>query len=137
MASSSSTTELLDMALTGQENFIPVAEEQRPHRFLSLAPVIGASYPARPAFEAPIVASAPVQTTTKTTSNTPAEITPANETGILAALIEGEHEPKTRRSSSVTSDGSAKDGTQRRRFLRLGPVHYGVGLGDWSEDVLE
>jgi len=130
------------MALTGQENFVPAAEEARPHRFLSLAPVMSDGYPSRPAFEAqaPAVASAPVETTTQTTSNTqtetaPVEATAATETGIPATPVESAHELKTRRSSSVTSDGSTK--STRTRFLRLGPVHYGVGLGDWSEDVLE
>lgn len=38
---------------------------------------------------------------------------------------------KTERSSSSGSDGSAKRG-----YLKLGPVHFGEGGGDWSEDVL-
>jgi len=40
---------------------------------------------------------------------------------------------KTRRSSSLSSDGSIK-----RRFLKLGPVHFGEGdgTGDWSEAVV-
>jgi hypothetical protein len=40
---------------------------------------------------------------------------------------------KTRRSSSISSDGS----TQKKRFLKLGPVHFGEGDGDWSEEVVE
>ena len=45
---------------------------------------------------------------------------------------------KTSRSSSSGSDGSA-DGSpmQKKRFLKLGPVHDGGdGKGDWSEDVI-
>jgi hypothetical protein len=43
---------------------------------------------------------------------------------------------KTRRSSSLSSDGSASKGALGRRFLKLGPVHGGEGEGDWSEDVV-
>jgi len=48
---------------------------------------------------------------------------------------------KTSRSSSSGSDGSASGSpTQRKRFLKLGPVHFGKdsdGKGDdWSEEVL-
>ena len=40
---------------------------------------------------------------------------------------------KTRRSSSLSSTSS----TKKARFLKLGPVHYGSGEGDWSEEVIE
>jgi hypothetical protein len=140
LAAQEATNELIAMAFTGQENFIPVAEEQRPHRFLSLAPVMSASYPAIPIFDAP-TPKAPEprfkDATTQTPAATQTDFTPLalNETGLPAAPIVDEHEMKTRRSSSVTSDGSVR--AQRRRFLKLGPVHFGVGDGDWSEDVLE
>jgi hypothetical protein len=38
---------------------------------------------------------------------------------------------KTRRSSSSGSDSGATRG-----YLKLGPVHFGEGDGDWSEHVL-
>lgn len=42
-----------------------------------------------------------------------------------------------RRSSSLSSEGSTGS-VQKRRFLKLGPVHFGGdGMGDWSEEVLE
>jgi hypothetical protein len=40
---------------------------------------------------------------------------------------------KMRRSSSLSSDGS----TQKRRFLKLGPVHFGESKDDWSEEVID
>ena len=36
---------------------------------------------------------------------------------------------KHRRSSSLASDESGS----KIRFLKLGPVHWGEGTGDWSE----
>jgi len=39
---------------------------------------------------------------------------------------------KTRRSSSLSSTGSAK----KARFLKLGPAHFGENEGDWSEEVI-
>ncbi|KAG0652036.1 hypothetical protein D0Z07_0904 [Hyphodiscus hymeniophilus] len=76
-------------------------------QFLSLAPVASASYPSTP------VTKSPVQSSAK-----------------IATIPEENVELNARRSSSVASEANGK-----LRFLKLGPVHYGVGdgLGDWSD----
>jgi hypothetical protein len=94
--------------------------QETAHTFLSLAPTTSASYPV-----AKSPPKSPVQAPT-----IPTQQTTSAET-VSAVIPES---VKTRRSSSLSSDGSAK-----RRFLKLGPVHggeAGEGLGDWSEDVL-
>ncbi len=112
------TSEMLSMAFSGQENAVPAAEERaqgQTHTFLSLAPTTSASYPVhKPIVASPKEESKPAQTEEVATPVVPSE--------------------KTRRSSSLSSDGSLM---QKRRFLRLGPVHFGVGDGDWSEEVVE
>ena len=66
-----------------------------------------------------------------------AENTRTDAVGVTPAVPGGEEVDaellKTRRSSSLGSDGSSK-----KRFLKLGPVHFGEGdgKGDWSEDVI-
>jgi len=136
MSSSATREELLSMAFLGQENFTPAAEEQQVPRFLSLAPTTSASYPSTPVFKSPSPQS-PVQAATDTPNNTMADPTPvraltSSPTMPSAAVID--EAMKTRRSSSLSSDG-----TQKRRFLKLGPVHFGEGSGkdDWSEAVDE
>ncbi|KAK2627483.1 hypothetical protein QTJ16_003449 [Diplocarpon rosae] len=107
-----SRSEMLELALSGQENNVPAAEERaqdQEHRFLSLAPATSASYPVN-----------------KATLSKPADA-PAPATAV--APID-----KARRSSSLSSAGSL---TQNKRFLKLGPVHFGSGDGDWSEEVVE
>jgi hypothetical protein len=126
------------MAYANQENFLPLTEEKRPHKFLSLAPVISESYPATPVFKAPVSSSSssPVQQAKTSFLSNSHEPSAATESGIPSAPLDNEQlQIKTRRSSSVTSDGSGRG--PRRRFLKLGPVHFGVGDGDWSEDVIE
>jgi len=108
--STPSNAEIAALAFSGQENFVPAAEEaaqDRPHTFLSLAPTTSASYPTSP------LSKSPVQS--------------PNAESLDELLL------KTRRSSSLSSDTSGK-----RRYLKLGPVHFGEGdgKGDWSEDVL-
>ena len=136
MASPPTRAEVLSLAFSGQENFVPAAEERRPSTFLSLAPTTSASYPSTPLIKAPIPQS-PLQEPTQTPRNTRADLTPARLEAVVAAAPSAEtidSEPlKTRRSSSLSSDGS----TQKKRFLKLGPVHFGEGDGDWSEEVLE
>jgi arginine/lysine/ornithine decarboxylase len=117
---------MISMAFTGQESFVPAAEERaqnQAHTFLSLAPTTSASYP--------LMKSTPVAKTTA------AESKPAmTEAALVLAtpVVPGEEVTKTRRSSSLSSDGSLM---QKRRFLKLGPVHSGEGSGDWSEEVVE
>jgi len=108
--SASNNAEIAALALSGQENFVPAAEEAAqglPHTFLSLAPTTSSSYPTSP------LSKSPVQS--------------PKEESLEELLL------KTRRSSSLGSDASGK-----RRYLKLGPVHFGEGdgKGDWSEDVL-
>lgn len=115
--------ELLTIAMSGSENMVNAAEEreqERPHTFLSLAPTVSASYPAKPA-----TAKSPVLK---------AKATPGSEA--VAGLAEISVVEKSRRSSSMSSNGSVG---QRRRFLRLCPVHHGQHQGeegDWSEEVV-
>jgi len=116
-----SRTELLDLACSGQENNVPAAEERAQlatHTFLSLAPTTSASYPLeKPAAKA-----------------ISAESKPASTEEALALATPTLPAEKVRRSSSLSSDGSV---IQKRRFLRLGPVHFGASEGDWSEEVVE
>jgi hypothetical protein len=126
--SSPTNAEMMNMAFMGQENYIPAAEEARPHTFLSLAPTTSASYPVNPITKSPVPKS-PVQAPTDPTAAAATQAT----TPAVPAPSALEEALKTRRSSSLSSDASGK-----RRFLKLGPVHFGEGdgNGDWSEDVL-
>lgn len=122
MAASTNNAELMAIALNGSENLVPAAEERSQvavHRFLSLAPTTSASYPATPKSptpKSPIQKPVAVAAVEASTPALPAEV-----------------EPKTRRSSSLSSNGSLMS---KRRFLKLGPVHFGEGDGDWSEEVI-
>lgn len=146
MAASSPTLsrdEVLALAVAGQESFTPAVEETRLTqlpKFLFLAPTTSASYPsssgsksAGPGPTLPLpTPQAPkesgVEATEMTTSALPIVPPEVLDTELL----------KTSRSSSSGSDGSAGGSPmQRKRFLKLGPVHDGGdGKGDWSEDVI-
>jgi len=124
------------MAFMGQENFTPAAETRQAPRFLSLAPTTSASYPLTPV-KSPAPQS-PFQAATDTPNNTMADATPTRALNTMAAMPSAaviDESLKTRRSSSLSSDGS----NVKRRFLRLGPVHFGEGGGkeDWSEEVVD
>jgi len=95
------------------QNFTPQAEEQAPPAFLSLAPQTSATYPLQNAVAPP---KSPLIVPTDAVTSTAEEVE--------AELL------KHRRSSSSTSDASAKP-----RYLKLGPVHFGKGDGksDWSD----
>jgi hypothetical protein len=121
MAASTTTAELIAIALNGSENLVPAAEERSQvavHKFLSLAPTTSASYPTLPKLPTP---KSPVQ---KPVDGADAATIPA---------LPVETDIKTRRSSSLSSNGSLMS---KRRFLKLGPVHFGEGDGDWSEEVI-
>lgn len=124
------------MAFLGQENFAPAAETRQEPRFLSLAPTTSASYPSTPAVKSPAPQS-PVQAAADTPNNTMAEPTPARALTITPAMPSAaviDEALKTRRSSSLSSNGSS----QKKRFLKLGPVHFGEGgNGDWSDEVVD
>jgi hypothetical protein len=121
MAASTNAAELMAIALNGSENLVPAAEERSQvavHKFLSLAPTTSASYPTLPKSPTP---KSPVQ---KAVDGADAATLPA---------LPVETDIKTRRSSSLSSNGSLMS---KRRFLKLGPVHFGEGDGDWSEEVI-
>jgi hypothetical protein len=77
--------------------------------FLVLAPEQSDSYPKESASRSSSMASAE-----KPVLNTSAVDTTTSEEPLVVVT------QKTRRSSSISSDGSTS-----RRFLRLGPVHFG------------
>lgn len=126
--------ELLALGVAGVATDVPVLEESEigvvglpvglPHSFLSLAPTTSASYPAsrqvKPAVEA--------------------EKAPVADDGQAAILQVSGHEMlNASRSSSMSSEASNASSSQRKRFLRLGPVHDGEHAdenGDWSEEVI-
>jgi hypothetical protein len=123
---------------------------RRPATFLSLAPTTSASYPQRPsppasiaspkiaAVDAPAITS-PVIAATEPAAATAGAVpeTAAAEIGAVEELDASSGLPKHRRSSSLASDESASGiaGSPGRRFLKLGPVHWGEGdgKGDWTE----
>ncbi|PQE28016.1 hypothetical protein CJF32_00005774 [Rutstroemia sp. NJR-2017a WRK4] len=122
------TAEVNALAMAGQENFVPAAEELRPHSFLTLAPKTSASYPAAPMPQSE-------------TLNQQVESPTAADTKEVSELSELDREMllKATRSESMSSDASSV-GAQKTsgRFLKLGPVHGGEndGKGDWSEQVV-
>jgi hypothetical protein len=122
------TAEVSALAMAGQENFVPAAEELRPHSFLSLAPKTSASYPATPMPKS----ETPHQQTESPTAAETKEVTELSE-------LDRELLLKASRSESMSSDASSV-GAQKSsgRFLRLGPVHFGEnnGKSDWSEQVV-
>jgi len=107
MSTPSDIASLVSLAASGSEGFVPVSEEQLPHKFLSLAPAHSAPWKS-PTLEA---------------------VVDKTEAPVVAALTpEQEELAKTRRSSSLSSDGA------RKRFLKLAHV---AGEGDWTEEALE
>jgi len=123
--------ELLALELRAQDfapENVPSHRIQAPTAFLSLAPTTSASYPTQ-------------QSKTLTSPNLPAAVSPAapleaiGEVAATPTTMEIAASLKTRRSSSITSEGST--GSAKQRFLKLGPVHFGEGdgKGDWSEVI--
>ncbi|KAI9868196.1 MAG: hypothetical protein M1813_006941 [Trichoglossum hirsutum] len=104
----------------------PNALQQPLHSFLCLVPVQSASYPPQPA------APRGVSSTNATglPPDTTGVPTPLRDSMILAAG-DVDRTVKTRRSSSVSSDGVSP-----RKFLKLGPVFGGgePGVGDYADD---
>jgi len=74
----------------------------------------------------PVVKSPALQTPQNTSAEASEGVEAAPAAAIDTELL------KTRRSSSLSSDGSV----QKRRFLKLGPVHFGENSDDYSEEVL-
>ncbi|KAA8575144.1 hypothetical protein MFRU_002g02680 [Monilinia fructicola] len=158
MDASGITAEIKALAMSGQENFVPAAEEasQASHSFLSLAPKTSVGYP----YPAAQLSKLPG-------ASTPRNLVDIGHTRVAAGGDEfGEKRVgddtnhakgsgdtdaekelgKASRSESMSSEASnsttSSVGTQKgmssKRFLKLGPVHFGEeGLGDWSEEVVE
>jgi hypothetical protein len=102
-----------------------------PHTFLSLAPTTSASYPV-PRKLFPVTEASRVWTEVREINATTASI--------ATPEVIGHDMLNARRSSSMSSEASAgASPSQRKRFLRLGPVHQGEHIdenGDWSEEVI-
>ncbi|KAF7911029.1 uncharacterized protein EAF01_002537 [Botrytis porri] len=145
-------SEIQALAMSGQENFIPAAEEasQDSHSFLYLAPKTSAGYPVAQSAKMS-AALTPRQLGNQTRVTVGGE--KLGEKGVgdedgrakNSGSIEQEL-GKPSRSESMSSQASnstvasvdGSKGMSSRRFLKLGPVHFGeAGLGDWSEEVVE
>ena len=133
--------EFLALEVAEVATYVPVIEDSEigvvglpvglPHSFLSLAPTTSASYPVsrknNPASEA---AKAPI------TEDGQVDIPLAI---ISVPQVSGHEMLNASRSSSMSSEASNASPSQRKRFLRLGPVHDGEHAdenGDWSEKVI-
>ena len=106
-----------------------------PMTFLSLAPTTSSSYPLhRRSSSATTTISASVPTLDATTASNESAIIeePASNSTSIANPIAGEialTAARTRRTSSMTSNGS-----NAKRFLKLGPIHGWEDHSDvWSE----
>jgi hypothetical protein len=104
--------------------------ERRPSGFLTLAPATSASYPQAPRsrYQSVTHLTRPLPLTHGAMPEEDVAIaTPRSMSSSLASI----QEPKSRRSSSMSSDGSSR---ARLRFLKLGPVHWGEHQGDHKGD---
>lgn len=139
MATSPTRADLLALSYNSQ-GFVPQAEETRQPTFLPLTPTTGTSYPttqiSKPSVAAPQASIIAHQPPVAAQGATASDVRVAFPVGPAADVTAIDMGLKTRRSSSLSSDGSASNGTLGRRFLKLGPVHGGEGEGDWSEDVV-
>ncbi|TGO36337.1 hypothetical protein BHYA_0128g00240 [Botrytis hyacinthi] len=145
-------SEIQALAMSGQENFVPAAEEasQDSHSFLYLAPKTSAGYPVAQSAKV-FAALTPRQLGDQTRGTIGGEElgekVVSDEDGRAKNLGSIEQElGKAARSESMSSEASnstvssvdGPKGMSSRRFLKLGPVHFGeAGLGDWSEEVVE
>lgn len=122
----------LSLAPTTSSPYIPKPEkpvaEYHLSGFLTLAPVVSESYPR--------CRQQSVSHLTRPLPLTPGphpepEISPSLGSVSVASSVMSM--PKTRRSSSMSSDGSTGS-KSRFRFLKLGPVHWGEHQGEHKED---
>ncbi|KAK6612386.1 hypothetical protein ACHAO1_008645 [Botrytis cinerea] len=145
-------SEIQALATSGQENFVPAAEEasQNSHSFLYLAPKTSAGYPVAQLAKIPATLTPRQlgdQTRSRVGGKELGEKGASDEDGRAKNLGDIEQEVgKASRSESMSSEASNSTistvdlpkGMSSRRFLRLGPVHFGeAGSGDWSEEVVE
>jgi hypothetical protein len=123
----------LYLAPTSSAPYVAKPQRQLPERrvsgFLTLAPATSASYPQSPRSRHLSVShlTRPLPLTHGAMPEEPIA-TPRSMSSSVVSLAE----PKSRRSSSMSSDGST--GKARLRFLKLGPVHWGEHQGDHKED---
>jgi hypothetical protein len=112
---SSQTPEQIRQLEEQTKNFSPDAAFRPPRAFLSLAPTVSTSYPKtqkpKPSAKSSIVST-----------DAPTEASPD---------LAGELDASKRRTSSLGSDGNSPT---IRRFLKLGPTHFGQHQGDHQED---
>lgn len=114
-----------------QANSGPFPLERRPSSFLSLAPTTSASYPTSPKSLSAVTGSAAQGQQTAQAAEADAAVAAGATTEVVpcpeevAGLLEASRRPS-----------SGSDSNSKRGFLRLGPVHFGEGDGDWSEDAL-
>ncbi|RAL68137.1 hypothetical protein DID88_008849 [Monilinia fructigena] len=149
------TAEIKALAMSGQENFVPAAEEfeadQAFHTFLTLAPKTSAGYPAAQLSGALTPRKLVDVDHTRAAAGGDGfgekrvgdEINHAKGLGDIDA---GTELRKASRSESMSSEASNNmtssvgtlNGMSTKRFLRLGPVHSGeAALDDWSEKMVE
>lgn len=123
----------LSLIPTTSAPYVPKLERPLPERrlsgFLTLAPTTSASYPQAPRSRHQSVShlTRPLPLTHGAMPDEPIAA-PRSMSSSVVSLSE----PKSRRSSSMSSDGSV--GKARLRFLKLGPVHWGEHQGDHKED---
>ncbi|QSZ29569.1 hypothetical protein DSL72_004084 [Monilinia vaccinii-corymbosi] len=158
MEASGITAEIKALAMSGQENFVPAAEEanqEASHSFLSLAPKTSAGYPVAAQLSGSSGASTPrelvdpdqARAATGADELGQKKVGDGNSQTKGLCGIDAEKElVKASRSESMSSEASngstsnvsAYKGMSSKRFLKLVPVHVGeAALGDWSEEVVE
>jgi len=133
--------DLLALEVAEAATYAPASEDSEigvvglpvglPHSFLSLAPTTSDSYPVSRKIKAVVEApKAPIA------EDGQADITLAI---ISVPQLSGIEMFNASRSSSMSSEASNASSSQRKRFLKLGPVHDGEHAddnGDWSEEVI-
>lgn len=116
------------MATPSQADLRALLLQQRPTTFLTLAPATSASYPVNPALKTSSATQITEMTSPASLTQSRTESPAVTGAPVLPVVL--------RRSSSLSSDGTGS--AQKKRFLKLGPVHHGenYGSGDWSEEVI-
>ncbi|KAJ2904512.1 hypothetical protein MKZ38_007844 [Zalerion maritima] len=131
-------TNFLSLVPSLSAPYTPKNEQPLPERrlsnFLTLAPTTSESFPQNPRSRHQSIShlTRPLPLTHGPLPADPAAVVspPRSMSSSLISLSEAT--PKSRRSSSMSSDSSSSKG--RLRFLKLGPVHWGEHQGDHKED---
>lgn len=111
----------------------PLPERRDSLGYLTLAPATSTSYP-RPRQQSVSHLHRPLPLTHGSDNMVPT-LSSIVSSSAISSVILPEHS-KSRRSSSMSSDVSTSS-RGARRFLKLGPVHWGEHLGDHKEDWAE